>query len=473
MNNILIRLYIFISIGCVISCKSFIDIDPPNNQLVTETVYQTNETAISAMTSSYAKFVNEQTLPYNIAFFTGIYSDELKNNSSTSLIVQFYVNSLNSTTSLSANYWNTWYNQIYQVNSVYEGCESSKSISAPVRKQLMAEALFMRGLLHFYLLNLYGDIPIVTKTDYTANAKLTRSPADKVYLQIIADLTYASENLNVSYVGKNSIEAAPSTDRSRPNQAAAKALLARIYLYSGDYINAEKEATAVIGNSAYIMGTLANAFLRSSKEAIWQLQLPTPNTLTLNTLEGANFILTKKPATSSSANTATISTQLLNSFEAGDQRLTNWIGKFTDVSGTYNFPNKYKVQSSQTISEWSIPLRLAEQYLIRAEARARQGKLDEAKEDLKVIRNRAGLGVVTATDQPGVLSAVLRERRSELFAEWGHRWFDLKRFGQADAVMGIVTPLKGGSWAAYKKLWPIPNIEIENNRNLIQNDQYN
>jgi hypothetical protein len=108
-------------------------------------------------------------------------------------------------------------------------------------------------------------------------------------------------------------------------------------------------------------------------------------------------------------------------------------------------------------------LRLGEQYLIRAEARAQQGKVTgagSAEEDLDAIRTRAGLSPTTASTQAQMLDAILQERRVELFAEWGHRWLDLKRTNTIDQVMSVVAPSKGGVWESYKALYPIPFNEL-------------
>ena len=101
---------------------------------------------------------------------------------------------------------------------------------------------------------------------------------------------------------------------------------------------------------------------------------------------------------------------LYNAFETGDQRKTAWIKTNVVASQNYNYPNKYKVRMNATVTEYYMMLRLAEQYLIRAEARARQNKLPEAISDLNVIRARAGLGPLTAVlNQDQVLAAVAHE----------------------------------------------------------------
>jgi hypothetical protein len=113
-------------------------------------------------------------------------------------------------------------------------------------------------------------------------------------------------------------------------------------------------------------------------------------------------------------------------------------------------------------------LRLAEQYLIRAEARAQLENIPGAQEDLNAIRSRAGLPDTDADDKASLLLAIERERQAELFAEGGHRWLDLKRTNRADAVLG---PLKA-DWQTPDALFPIPDAERQLNPNLTQNDGY-
>jgi hypothetical protein len=118
-------------------------------------------------------------------------------------------------------------------------------------------------------------------------------------------------------------------------------------------------------------------------------------------------------------------------------------------------------------------LRLAEQYLIRAEAAAKgASSLSDAIDDLNVIRNRAGVGSLPhSLNQQQVIDAIEKERRLELFMEWGHRWFDLKRTGRATNVLSeyvIKQPWEGD----YQLLYPIPETELEAGPNLIPNPGY-
>jgi hypothetical protein len=101
-------------------------------------------------------------------------------------------------------------------------------------------------------------------------------------------------------------------------------------------------------------------------------------------------------------------------------------------------------------------------YLIRSEARARQGELSNAKDDLNVIRNTAGLGNTTAVTQNEILDAILHERQVELFSEFGHRFFDLKRFNALDSALSNVK----ADWNSTDALFPLPQTELNLNPNI-------
>lgn len=460
------------------ACKELTEVGVPNDKVVTETIFVNDDSAISALTTIYARMHQIGNLPYNIALLTGFYGDELKSYSSTVSLVQLYTNALKPVNDVSPNLWLVGFNHIYLANAVYEGCAASTSISSAVKQQLMAEAKFIRAFWHFYLFQLYRNIPIITGTDYTANNTVTSAAPAVVYAQIVADLKDAEAMLSDNYVAGNST--ATSTERVRPNKMVAKAMLAKVYLFMKENGTAEAKASEVIASSTYQMESFANVFLKSSKEAIWQIAVPISNAGLGSNLEAVNFILTSRPASGLSRN-ATLSAQLLASFETGDLRKTNWTKEFKDVSVTpnvsYIYPFKMKVNiSSAAPPEYTTPLRLAEQYLIRAEARAHQNKLDLAIADLDVVRIRAGLKAIAETNptisQTNLLAAIHQERKVELFTEWGHRWLDIKRSEDANTIMTAAAKEKSAEWSDFKLQWPIPFYDIQNNPNLKQNDGY-
>jgi hypothetical protein len=447
----------------IFSCKKFIQIDPPVTQITSATVFTSDATVTAAVSGIYSEMMAGPGFASgglsSVTVMTALSSDELVNYSFTQDYIQFYTNAINpaSNSVIKQAIWMQAYHFIYEANALVEGLSKSSGLTTATKNQILGEAKFIRAFCHFYLVGLFGDVPLVTSTDYRVNNRLARTPAAQVYSQIIQDLKDAETLMMDDY-------SFTAGERIRPIRWAAKALLSRVFLYQGEFKNAEDAAAAVIARNLFSLeADLSQVFLKNSLEAIWQLQ---PVHEGINTNEGELFILSGNPGSVS------LSQQVMDAFEPGDQRKTSWTGSITTTSGTYYFPYKYKVFNAPTLSEYSMVLRLAELYLIRAEARARQGNISGAQDDLDTIRARAGLPPTTATDQASLLAAILHERQVELFTEWGHRWLDLKRTGQVDAVMSVVTPLKGGSWNTTQQLYPIPTSEIASDPNLSQNPGY-
>ena len=469
------RLLAAIGVLCLMmqtSCKKFIQVPSPTTQLVTVDVFNNSATATSAITNIYQEMYNNLE-SFNMAQSTGLMGDELINYSSAAYNNQLYTNSMTASPGLYGP-WTNAYNYIYQANAIIEGVENNNAIASAIRQQLTGEGKFIRALWHFYLTNCYGDVPLVTSTSYKINSSLARSSKDLVYRQIIDDLKDAQNELNNNFVDASDTNT--TTDRIRPNKWAATALLARAYLYLGKYDSAELSATAVINHTTLFRLTgLDSVFLANSNEAIWQLGIPLPNSL--NTKDGYNFILQGAPG-DALGQTQALSLQLISAFESGDNRKTIWVNYITTTApdDTFYFPYKYKVYNSSAITEYTMMLRLGEQYLIRSEARVRQSDFIGGIEDLNTVRKRAGLPDYSgSSDQASLLKAVLHERQIELFSEWGHRWFDMTRTGDINSIMGApgnVCQNKGGIWSSNWQLFPIPQTEIDNDPRLIQNLGY-
>ncbi|WP_431217955.1 RagB/SusD family nutrient uptake outer membrane protein [Puia sp. P3] len=238
------------------------------------------------------------------------------------------------------------------------------------------------------------------------------------------------------------------------------ALLARVYLYQRQYDSAIQYSSQVINSGTYSINTsLSNVFQKTSPETI--LQFATPNGYTDI---GATFI-----PNSQLPNFAFTNDFLIN-VESGDHRVTFWMGTTLNGGATYYYPFKYKNKSINTTNpEYLVTERLAEQYLIRAEAYANENKITQGISDLNVIRFRAGLQANSAQTSVDLLNALAKERRVELFSEWGHRWFDLKRTAEVNTIMSIIKP---NTWSPNDTLYPIPLVEMTANSNLIQNTGY-
>jgi len=461
------------------SCKKLIDISPPATAVTGASVYSSDATATAVLTGLYTQIsgTSYATTGFpTISLFAGLSADELTLWSGVSNTIQiaYYRNYLSANPSAGSEMWYTCYPYIFICNLAIEGLNLATALTPAVKQQLIGEAKFMRALFYFYLVNFYGDVPIVLSSDYKANATLARAPKGQVWEQIIADLIDAQGLLSMNYLKADA--RGTTTERVRPTKWAATALLARAYLYTSDWMNAEAQSTIVINNSSlYSLNSLNNVFLKNSSEAIWQLQ-PVTSGIT-NTQDAYFFII---PSTGlSSSWPVYLSNSLLNSFEAGDQRRINWVGKYTDTTTNphrdYFYPFKYKVNTlNAAVTEYLMMLRLGEQYLIRAEARAQQNNINSAQSDLNAIRVRAGLLSTAANDKTSLLTAILHERQMELFTEFGQRWLDLKRTGNVDAVMSAVMPSKanGAIWQSYQQLYPLPLADIQKDPNLAQTSGY-
>jgi hypothetical protein len=433
-------------------CDSFSETDMPVSELNASEVFEQKNTATAAMTDIYAQIRDNGLLTGKTTGMSrelGLYADELTWYGSNALpSVHFYNNTLLPSMQGISSWWNSSYTQIYAANAVIEGVQGSKGLLKKDKDQLTGEALLVRGLLHFYLLQLWGAIPYVTTTDYHQNTTVGRMTADMVYAHIIEDLTTAETLLPAEYEAEG---------RVRPNSFVATALLARVYLYHGQWAEAANSASAVLNNTGVYVwqNTIDGVFLKGSTETIWQLM---PRTATRNTDEGATFIFTSGPPP-----VVALSSGLVSAFESGDLRKSKWTKAISKGTALWYHAYKYKRSATSTPSqEYSVVLRLAEQYLIRAEARAQQGDLIGAKEDLNKIRNRAGLGDTAAVTQTDILAAILRERRIEFFTEYGHRFFDLKRSGQLDGTLSGVKP----DWNSTDSFLPIPETELNLNPNI-------
>ncbi|MBS1605953.1 MAG: RagB/SusD family nutrient uptake outer membrane protein, partial [Bacteroidetes bacterium] len=448
-------------------CKKYLNIPLPSDSISGADAFASDGTASGVLDGVYyflqvsGRLAGSQGLGY----YAGLYSDELQAVNSANAVTKSFYSNMISGNSGGGDQWSALYSEMVIANTVIENMRGS---SLPHRDQWLGEALFLRGLMYSYLVNLYGDVPLALTSDYQKNNALARTAKSEVYKQVIADLKEAQGLVSAGYVNYSG---AVVSDRSRPNKAAVAALLARVYLYTGDWVNAEAQASMVIGNSLYSLDSLTNVFLVSGKEIIWGL-LPTTG-LQYRVADAQTYLVTPGTIPTASGVSVVLSPQLVGSFEPGDARFTNWVGVSTSGGTNYYFASKYKVKSGagSNVEMLSI-LRLAEMYLIRAEARAMQNNPGGAASDINAVRARAHLAATTAASQSDLLAAVMQERKVEFFTEQGHRFFDLKRTGTVDAIMAAVAPQKSTSWASYMQYWPIPLTETQRNPNLTQTPGY-
>lgn len=448
------------SLICSASCSKLVEVELPRNQLVTERAFSNDETAIAALNGLYTAISQNITSIGGSALtvYPAMTADEAYNALSPSLEV-FSNNAITPEhTALFNSLWNPAYSFIYHANLIIEEVHDNSALSPSVRDMLEGEALFIRVFFYLQLTELFENIPLILTTDYMDNTLQGQVSKAVVYEQLVSDLIIAMELLKEDY---------PVEGRSRANKLAVKGLLARTYLYSGQYEFARLTAEEVINEPQYTLeDDLSVVFLANSREVIWQLRPVMPN---FNAPEGNTFL----PNNDTSMPLYVLTDALLDAFDEGDNRKSAWIGVNNVNSEDYFYPMKYQIKLGMPVMEYNVMLRLAEQYLIRAEAKAFLGDFEGCLNDINSVRNRAGLQSYTKEDiSPTVddmLTIVLEERRVELFCEKGHRWFDLKRTGRADAALGA---LKGDYWRSTAINYPIPASELLKNYLLVQNEGY-
>ena len=440
------------------SCDDMLDVDLPGNIVPRDGVFDSPEAIEAAVKGMYAEnFFVQGIYEYILPLYLSIAADESYHNLPNNYnFEELRTNTYSPSNSYVGLLWSYPYASTLLSNDLIESLSRTAVISEEKKRHYTGEAKYFRAYNYFVLVNLFGDVPWVKSANIRETALQPREPKENIISGpegIVDDLKYAETALANS-----------DNSNAHITKAAASALLARVYLYHGDWADAEAKAGEVIGTSGYeLEADLDNVFLRSSKETILRASSAAAMPsyvgrayLGVLLLNGSYFRLTG---------------DLVNSFDDADLRRQKWFKN----EGTYIHAWKYKRNSASSAgaAEDLVLLRLAEQYLIRAEARAQQGNLTGAVADINAIRVRAGLEPLPETlSKEQVLLAVENERRHELFVEEGHRWWDLVRTGRADAVLGNKTNFPEKQWESCKALFPVPEGELTNNSSLTPNPGY-
>jgi hypothetical protein len=375
--------------------------------------------------------------------YADLYADNLDFTGTFETDRQFGLRDVLASNSTMLGMWGSIYETINRVNNIIAAAPDAEGMTDAERSQARGEALFMRALAYSVLVGWWGGVPIVEdpSTGVTEASLVARATRAEVLDFIEKDLEEASTLLGTAKVN------------GRANKAAADALAARVYLEEGEYAKARDKASAVISNTTYrLVANYADIFrTKNSAESIFEIQ---HNVNNQNSIAFWFF-----PAALGGRYGFGPSATLNSAFEAGDPRAAVTIA----LSGTSRYGNKYTRIANG--DDQPVVLRLAEMYMIRAEANARLNAAAEVvRADINAVRARAGRAPLTETvaTQTQLLDAILAERRVE-FAFEGLRFFDLRRLGRAESVLAI---------SATKLLLPIPQAERDVNPNLSQNPGY-
>lgn len=458
----------------------------PKTAITEGNFYQTEEQFILAVNDVYRQM--ERT--YRAGGIADIYGELSSDNT----YIEFIGGSSNSAERISSfniptndldteNAWQDSYNSIFICNDALNRLENtSVEFSSPeLKERLKAEATFVRALIYFNMVRVWGDIPLPLKPlSPEEGYEYLRENKDVVYEQIISDLTYAKNTLPVSYTGN---------DLGRVTKYGATAVLAKVYQTRGNEAEAERELKEIIDSGLYSLDADDNGVVnaddyryifhpdtKNSKASVLEIQyLEGQNAVNSNhqmeyTPYQWSFHLPNINETFRGGGRNTPTQDLVNEFEAEDtvRKIISVYpgydnletGDFVDYPFTMKFfdPNwRYAGQNFEIIRYADILLMYAE--------------VTDDPTYLNMVRARVGLPAYGEAGYPAEYAtlerAIEHERRVELAFEF-HRFFDLVRTGRALDVMQT----KGYDVNQNKLLFPVPQRAIDVNPKLTQNDGY-
>jgi hypothetical protein len=439
-------------------CKKFLNVLPVDevSDQVTIVDATSSETAVRGVYRTMAGGSTES--GSSGSYYGGLYEtfgylggDDIVWTGSQAVIQQFISHNITADNGNLETVWTGIYQTINGANQVIAKVPKvvDPNFAPGQQNQLTGEGYFIRALCYFDLARCWGGVPITLTPTTTATQKdgITRSTLAQTYAQVLSDLNTA-----------DSLMSLPTTQNPvRANKETAWALKARYYLYQQDWVDAEAYASKVIADSVnYQLLTPFNSWFQPSgaiatKESVFELSY---NATYQNSSRG----YWQPPANGGTRQWApgdSVAALLTNPAIGG--------GRTALVAQTSTGAWYGNLFYRSPATDPSYIIRIAELYLIRAEARAQQNELTAALADLNAVRNRAGLPPDTASTQGDILLAIENENRLE-FALEPHRWFDLVRTGRAGAVLGITDP--------NMLLFPIPVTEIQLSGGLTQNPGY-
>ncbi len=434
----------------IMSCNKVLDVKPTDS-VAAEDAIQNKAGVEHALIGSYHALQATGLYYLNAMVVGDIAADNLTHTGTMMDYSHIENKPIPAENSIVEGMWSGAYNGLNCVNNILVKLPGIEGLTQDEYNQYEGEALYIRGLLHYYLVTYFGGVPIQTQpTLDLSRIEIARNSEAEVYTQIINDLTAAKAKLSKTKV------------KGRANKYAASALLARVYLSKFQILGDQPSANLAITESSYVIDsagyTLATDYAslfnpkNNTNESIFEVVFDAQNFTRL-----AQYYFSRNL---SGRYEFAPETELIQSYEPADTlRLKASIAYDTVTKQPYGF--KYKDVSGGT--DHVYVLRLAEMYLIRAEALAySNGSIASIQADINIIRKRAGLENTKADNIAALKLAIENERRHEFVFE-GQRWPDLVRTKRAVAVLGINEKFT---------LFPIPLSEMQTNSLMTQNDGY-
>ena len=361
--------------------------------------------------------------------------------------------------------WQASYQGIQRANVVLGRIDAVSYASATTKQARVGEMKFIRALLYFNLVRLYGDVPLVTQETTDPNTYFGQGRTAKalVYSQVVADLTEAIQGLP-----------AATTQPGRVIKTAAQALLAKVYLTQQSYAAALPLLQAVVSSGRHaLQANPADVFSltnENNSEIIFAVQFASG--VNGNSEGSIAFQQFSPSGTVSGAKGHNLPARALYSlYAATDRRRGTYVA--VTSAGT---PFLRKLTAPAVVTDGgsnAVVLRYADVLLMLAEVQTELNSLPEAAANLSLVRTRAGLAATAANTPADLRAAIALERRLELIGE-GHRWFDLLRTGTAVSVMNsffqasnILTTIGPNNL-----LMPVPQSQVNTDPSILQNPGY-
>lgn len=451
-------LYLFILIIGLYSCDT-LDVEPLD-KIEGDNAITTKKGVEGAITGAYDQ-LQSASLSQDAIVFGDLAADNLIHVGTKKEYRQISDNLIVSENGYVEGLWNSCYDGINRVNNILAQIDNVEGLSTEEVNDYIGQCEFMRAINYFTLVKFFGGVPLKTEpTTGISNDEINASRASEseTYNFIINDLKDAESKLKTQ------------KSEAYASVGAAKALLARAYLYTGQWQQAADKAKEVIDMGYSLVdganyGDIYDETKGSNSEVIFLIDFYNDDDVN----EMADWFLPESRYEVSAWRTSAKEESVADKFEDNDLRKSFVIGVVEGSSPDY-YGTKYTLSS--TDKDNIIFIRLAEMYLIRAEALNELGYTSngEAFEMLNVTRERAGLSPLTSgntTDQNAFRLAVENERRLELVFE-GHRFFDLRRTGRGAEVL----PNIGTLVSENQMYFPIPQSEMDLNSAMTQNPGY-
>lgn len=437
------RVYIFLLLiltGGMYSC----DLEVAPNTAITESLLTDSAAAFGFLNSAYRElhrfgYYGQQMM---------VMGDVLADNAALANNTGRYVGALANQLFAHYTFWQQAYVVVNFANYAIEQTDrflNEGKISTTSANLIKGQALALRALAHFDVARAYGYEPgeevggwklSAVIRDQAVRGAATGQPKpratnDEVYDFIIQDLQEAINLLDgVTYPTAQA--------RRRIDKAAAQALLARVYLYKGDYVQAEILAGQALANTAASLSPTANvvsdwaATAVPHRESLFEIDInPTTDWSTVDGVNNSLSSLTNNIAAAGNNFSIQASEDLINELESepGDVRRGFWSDEVLPGGEVRYRLLKWRGGKGGDPNCRNIPvIRYAEVLLIKAEAEFRQGKEGEARATIDQLRQSRGLSPTIASGA-ALEEVIMNERRKELMFE-GHRFFDFKRLGK-------------------------------------------